>query len=171
MESKDSSGTSCSNASAPEHAQDQRFISMFLDEARLAAGLHHQTHRAGVRHRRDDDGEFFFAMEYIHGEDLRKLLSAVAKSAHARAARLRVRDRFGRSVGLALRARAQGQQAEAAQHRPSRRLAVEHPDRLRRRGEGARLRHRESGDAPAETVVGQPQGQELVYVARAVQGQ
>jgi len=62
----------------PELATDRRFIEMFLDEARLAATLHHQNvvqvHDIG-----EDNGEYFFAMEYLHGEDLRKLLGAVAK--------------------------------------------------------------------------------------------
>ncbi len=62
-----------------EHAKDERFIEMFLDEARLAANLHHQNivqvHDIG-----EADGEYFFAMEYLHGEDLRKILSAVSKS-------------------------------------------------------------------------------------------
>ena len=62
-----------------EHAKDQRFIQMFLDEARVAAGLHHQN-IVQVYDIGEVDGEFFFAMEYIHGEDLRKLLSAVSKS-------------------------------------------------------------------------------------------
>ena len=60
-----------------EHAKDQRFIKMFLDEARVAASLHHanivQVHDIG-----EANGEFFFSMEYIHGEDLRKLLGAVS---------------------------------------------------------------------------------------------
>jgi serine/threonine-protein kinase len=63
----------------PEHAKDKRFITMFLDEARVAASLHHQNivqvHDIG-----ESSGEYFFAMEYLHGEDLRKILSAVAKS-------------------------------------------------------------------------------------------
>jgi TonB family protein len=63
----------------PEHAKDPRFVTMFLDEARLAATLHHQSivqvHDIG-----EANGEYFFAMEYIHGEDLRKLLSAVSKA-------------------------------------------------------------------------------------------
>ncbi|HSD90620.1 MAG TPA: TonB family protein [Kofleriaceae bacterium] len=62
-----------------EHAKDQRFMSMFLDEARVAAGLHHQN-IVQVYDIGESDGEFFFAMEYIHGEDLRRLLSAVSKS-------------------------------------------------------------------------------------------
>jgi eukaryotic-like serine/threonine-protein kinase len=62
-----------------EHAKDQRFIQMFLDEARVAASLHHanivQVHDIG-----ESRGEYFFAMEYIHGEDLRKILSVVSKA-------------------------------------------------------------------------------------------
>ena len=63
----------------PEHAKDNRFIQMFLDEARVAANLHHQNivqvHDIG-----EVSGEYFFAMEYIHGKDLRELLSAVSKT-------------------------------------------------------------------------------------------
>src|SRR5262245_7872888 len=62
-----------------EHAKDQRFIQMFLDEARVAANLHHQN-IVQVYDIGESNGEYFFAMEYIHGEDLRKLLSAVSKS-------------------------------------------------------------------------------------------
>ncbi len=62
-----------------EHAKDQRFIDMFLDEARLAATLHHsnivQVHDIG-----EASGEYFFAMEYLHGEDLRSMLSTLAKT-------------------------------------------------------------------------------------------
>jgi serine/threonine-protein kinase len=62
-----------------EHARDERFIQMFLDEARIAASLHHanivQVHDIG-----ETRGEYFFAMEYIHGEDLRKLLSHVSRN-------------------------------------------------------------------------------------------
>jgi serine/threonine protein kinase len=57
-------------------AEDPSFVKMFLDEARLAAQLHHnnivQVHDIGK-----EKGEYFFAMEYVHGEDLRKLLMKV----------------------------------------------------------------------------------------------
>jgi serine/threonine-protein kinase len=56
-----------------EHAMDERFVKMFLDEARLAAMLHHgnivQVHEVG-----EADGRIFFAMEYVHGEELRRVL-------------------------------------------------------------------------------------------------
>ena len=58
----------------PERALDEHAVKMFLDEARLAAALHHanivQVHDIG-----QENGEYFFAMEYIHGEDLRRLLA------------------------------------------------------------------------------------------------
>jgi serine/threonine protein kinase len=61
-----------------EHARDQRFIRMLLDEARLAANLHHhnivQVHDVG-----EDAGEYFLAMEYLHGEDLRTILATASK--------------------------------------------------------------------------------------------
>ena len=56
-----------------EQARDQRFVQMFLDEARLAASLHHNN-IATVHDIGQTGGEYFFAMEYVHGEDLRKIL-------------------------------------------------------------------------------------------------
>ncbi|HSD86912.1 MAG TPA: serine/threonine-protein kinase [Kofleriaceae bacterium] len=57
--------------------ESQHSTEMFLDEARLVAGLHHrnivQVHDIGET----DDGKYFFAMEYVHGEDCRALLRAV----------------------------------------------------------------------------------------------
>jgi serine/threonine protein kinase len=61
----------------PEHARDQRFIRMFLDEARVAANLHHQ-HIVQVHDVGESGGEYFIAMEYIHGEDVRTLLQTAS---------------------------------------------------------------------------------------------
>jgi serine/threonine protein kinase len=63
----------------PEHARDKRFIRMFLDEARVAANLHHQ-HIVQVHDVGEAGGEYFIAMEYIHGEDVRMLLSTASKA-------------------------------------------------------------------------------------------
>jgi serine/threonine protein kinase len=55
--------------------ENEHSIEMFLDEARLVAGLHHrnvvQVHDIG-----EEEGKYFFAMEYVHGEDVRALLRA-----------------------------------------------------------------------------------------------
>ena len=63
----------------PEFARDQRFIRMFLDEARVAANLHHQ-HIVQVHDIGESAGEYFIAMEYIHGEDVRTILSTASKT-------------------------------------------------------------------------------------------
>jgi len=62
-------------------ARDKRFVEMFLDEARLAASLHH-AHIAQVHDIGQENGEYFFAMEYVHGEDLRVLLQNAAQHAY-----------------------------------------------------------------------------------------
>ena len=62
----------------PEYARDERFIRMFLHEARLVADLHHhnivQVYDVG-----QEGDEYFLAMEYLHGEDLRTVLAAASK--------------------------------------------------------------------------------------------
>src|ERR1700742_4735783 len=63
----------------PEHAQDLRFIRMFLDEARLAANLHHQ-HIVQVHDIGESAGEYFIAMEYLHAEEVRTILLTASRS-------------------------------------------------------------------------------------------
>jgi serine/threonine-protein kinase len=56
-----------------ERASDQRFVMMFLDEAKLAATLNHQN-VAQVYEVDQADGAYFMAMEYVHGENARAIL-------------------------------------------------------------------------------------------------
>jgi len=58
----------------PERADDSVAVSMFLDEARLAAMLNHQN-VAQVFEVGEDIGIHYLAMEYVHGQDLRALLA------------------------------------------------------------------------------------------------
>jgi len=57
----------------PKYTERQRYISLFCDEARLAASLNHanivQVYDIGI-----DSGNYFFAMEYLHGQDVRSIL-------------------------------------------------------------------------------------------------
>ena len=57
----------------PHWARDPHFVAMFLDEARLAAQLRHPN-IAQVFDIGEEEGTYFFAMEFVHGEDLRTLL-------------------------------------------------------------------------------------------------
>src|SRR5262245_50108189 len=58
----------------PEYVANASFVAMFLNEARLAATLHHpniaQVYDIGV-----DEGDYFFSMEYVHGEDLGRMVA------------------------------------------------------------------------------------------------
>jgi len=60
----------------PELACDEEFVRMFVGEARLSASLNHrnivQVYEFG-----DVDGEYYLAMEWVHGRDLNSLLRAL----------------------------------------------------------------------------------------------
>ncbi|HEX2687738.1 MAG TPA: protein kinase [Kofleriaceae bacterium] len=61
-----------------DRAADQRFVTMFLDEAKLAATLNHQN-VAQVYEVDQADGAYFMAMEYVHGENTRAILETTIR--------------------------------------------------------------------------------------------
>src|SRR5262245_52302110 len=63
----------------PQLAADEDFTRMFLDEARLAAGLHHPN-IVEVFDIGEVGGSYFFTMEYVRGEDLGTVLSTAARA-------------------------------------------------------------------------------------------
>ncbi len=63
----------------PHIAQDPQFVQMFLDEARLAATLQHPNIADVYDVGEHDRGEVFYAMEYVHGQDVRGLRWAARK--------------------------------------------------------------------------------------------
>ncbi len=69
----------CLKRILPQHAESEDFIRMFLAEARLAATLHHpnivQVYDIG-----EQGTTYFFTMEYVQGQDLRKLVRAARKA-------------------------------------------------------------------------------------------
>lgn len=60
----------------PEMAKDQNFITMFLQEARIAATFSHPN-IVTIFDVGQVEGMYFIAMEYIHGEDLRSIVRAM----------------------------------------------------------------------------------------------
>ncbi len=62
----------------PRYAEQEDFVRMFLDEARLTARIHHANVAAVHDIGRCDDG-FFFAMEYVHGEDVRSVMCELTR--------------------------------------------------------------------------------------------
>jgi serine/threonine protein kinase len=59
----------------PQLAENAQFVRMFLDEARLAATLHHPN-IAQVYDIGRDGSSYFFSMEYVEGRDLRDVCRA-----------------------------------------------------------------------------------------------
>src|SRR4051794_9047959 len=83
----------------PQHALDPELLRMFLDEARLSATLNHanvvEVHDVGT------DGEApFFAMEYVHGANVREILRQHARAAVTDDARTDVPLPLGHAVAI-----------------------------------------------------------------------
>jgi len=62
----------------PNLAQDERFVQMFLNEARLAASLRH-PHIVEIYDIHQHEQNLLLVMEYLSGEDLRYLLKTAAR--------------------------------------------------------------------------------------------
>jgi len=58
---------------APELAADEQFRARFQREMRIAASLDH-PHVVGIHYAGEHDGFLFLAMDYVHGQDLRRLI-------------------------------------------------------------------------------------------------
>ena len=63
----------------PQFADNASFVNMFLNEARLAATLHHPN-IAQVYDIGQDGTDYFFSMEYVHGEDLGHMVASATDS-------------------------------------------------------------------------------------------
>src|SRR5690606_13978714 len=63
----------------PQLANNASFVNMFLNEARLAATLHHPN-IAQVFDIDQDGADYFFSMEYVHGQDLGHLVASANES-------------------------------------------------------------------------------------------
>ena len=55
-------------------SEDEGYVHMFLDEARLVAMLHHQHVAQVYEVGRADDGSYYLAMEYVHGETVSRVI-------------------------------------------------------------------------------------------------
>lgn len=63
----------------PHLAEDPKFVEMFLNEARLAAGLNHSA-IAQVMDFGTDAGEHYMTLEYVHGRSVFQLLREAGRS-------------------------------------------------------------------------------------------
>lgn len=63
----------------PQYSSNEEFISMFTEEAKINVNLSHSNivpiHEFGI-----EEGQFFLAMEFVEGKNLRQILSKLKKS-------------------------------------------------------------------------------------------
>jgi CheY-like chemotaxis protein len=142
----------------PHLTDSSDFVTMFIDEAKLAAQLNHNN----IIHIYDlgKIGEdYFIAMEFVDGKDLRSILnSARAASRPCRSASRCSSDRDSPSA-LDYAHRRRTSTGARTRPRAPRRLAPERPDQLRRRHQAVRLRHRQGGHQGLQDPDGRAQGQ------------
>ncbi|MEW5848088.1 MAG: protein kinase [Myxococcota bacterium] len=63
----------------PHLAQNEAFVKMFLDEARTAADLRHPN-VVSVYEIHEDKGTYFISMEFLHGQDVRRILRRASEA-------------------------------------------------------------------------------------------
>ena len=83
----------------PHLANDRDFIQMFLDEARIAARLHH-PHVVPILEIGESEKGYYLVMEYIEGDTLARLMARSAQSGNALPARVAVRAALDALAGL-----------------------------------------------------------------------
>jgi serine/threonine protein kinase len=62
----------------PHLVEDDTVVQMFLDEGRVAARISHPNVATVLDLGRDDEGEYFIALEYLHGEPLSDVVRVAA---------------------------------------------------------------------------------------------
>lgn len=62
----------------PHYSEDEAFVTMFKDEAKIAANLNH-ANIVQIYEFDQCEGSFYIAMEYIEGKDLKRILDAGRK--------------------------------------------------------------------------------------------
>jgi eukaryotic-like serine/threonine-protein kinase len=83
----------------PQFVRDPEFVSMFLDEARLAARIRHPN-VVSVLDVVAAEGELFLVMDYIHGESLAQLIRLAGKQGKGIPRRVLISIFIGLLLGL-----------------------------------------------------------------------
>ncbi len=134
---------------------------MFLDEARLAARIHHPNVVSILEVGTSEEG-YYLVMEYIEGDTAARLVGRTSQAGGLPAGD-RGADRPRHAVGSARRPRAHGRRWQAAPDRAPRRVAAEHPRGHRRRVAHHGFRRRARGDPSLEHADGAAQREARVH--------
>ena len=150
----------------PHLSEKKKFISMFLDEARLSAHLSHsncvQVFDIGV-----GDNAYFIVMEYVDGADLKAVLETLKKQGRDDPRRRRRCSSPSRSArASATRTSSRITTGKPLRHRPPRHVAAQRAHHQVRRGEDRGLRSRQGVEPAREERAGHHQGQVQLPLAR-----
>ena len=147
-------------------ADDPNVVSMFLEEARLAAKLSHpnvvQTTEVG-----SDGGRHFIAMEFLDGQSFHRVLARGRRTGANMPLSLPPLRDDAHPRGPAVRARRDGLRRDAAQPRAPRRQPAQRVSELRRAGQDPGLRDRQGDRLVERDANGDGQRQGRVHGARA----
>ena len=149
----------------PELSWNREFVSMFINEAKIAARLSHPN-IVQIFDFGKIDTYYFIAMEYVHGENLRTILQRAEQKKIPLSAEHRGAHRGASVCGPRARASQERRERQGAAHRSPRREPAERPRVLRRRRQGRRLRHRQGGRRESRGHARRVEGKARVFVAR-----
>ena len=154
----------------PHLSDNKEFVDMFIDEAKMVAGLAHPN-IVQIFDLGKIEKSYYIAMEYVHGRDLRSILR------RARERDLRIPLDLPVLVvsrvcsALEFAHRKKDERGRAMHDRAPRHQPPEHPDLVRGRGEADRLRHRQGGHQGLHHRRGRPARQAALHEPRAGVGQ
>jgi hypothetical protein len=149
----------------PHLAAEPEFVEMFLEEARIAAKIQ-SPHVAGILDLGHEDGLHFMVMEYIDGETLSGLIRQLRPRDERLPLPVVLRILIDACEGLTAVHDLLRRRRPPLRPRPSRHVAAEPDDRLRRLDQDRRLRPRQ-GHQQAPHPDRTPARQARVHVPRA----
>ena len=83
----------------PEHGRNAEFVSMFMNEARIAASLHHTNVVQAYDFGREN-GSYFLAMEYLRGQDVRRIVHELSRAGQQMPLEVAIAIGIGAAAGL-----------------------------------------------------------------------
>ena len=128
----------------PHLSDNKEFVDMFIDEAKMVAGLTHPN-IVQISDLGKLEKSYYIAMEYVHGRDLRSILRRAKERGLRLPLDLTVLIVSRVCSALEFAHRKKDERGRAHADRAPRHQPAEHPHLVRGRGEADRLRHRQGG--------------------------
>ena len=133
----------------PHLSENKEFLDMFVDEAKMVAGLAHPN-IVQIFDLGRIEKSYYIAMEYVHGRDLRTIMRRARDKGLRMPLDLSLRVVSQVCAALEYAHRKKDERGPPDADRAPRRQPAEHPDLVRGRREARRLRDRQGRDQGLE---------------------